>query len=155
MTSSVQHGVTIWVHYNAKRSSHRLGEVVDIEDCQYLHGAVFVHRESAQQLGGPFLQLNQLPVLSPQMSQQFAALYPPQVAPGTSAIQMPAALSTALASAAPAPASSQTAAPRAATSLPTGEKIPKPRNSWIIYRQEKHHLIASEHPDLHTSKICE
>ena len=35
------------------------------------------------------------------------------------------------------------------------EKIPKPRNSWIIYRQDKHSVVLAENPGMHTSKICE
>ena len=34
------------------------------------------------------------------------------------------------------------------------EKIPKPRNMWIIYRQEKHAAVLADNPGMHTSKIC-
>lgn len=33
-------------------------------------------------------------------------------------------------------------------------KIPKPRNMWIIYRQEKHKTVLAENPGMHTSSIC-
>jgi hypothetical protein len=35
-----------------------------------------------------------------------------------------------------------------------GKKIPKPKNSWIIYRQEKHEQVVSENPGIHNSVIC-
>lgn len=35
-----------------------------------------------------------------------------------------------------------------------GEKIPKPRNMWIIYRQDKHASIQAENPGMHASKLC-
>ena len=34
------------------------------------------------------------------------------------------------------------------------QKIPKPRNQWIIYRQEKHSIVSAENPGMHTSTIC-
>lgn len=33
-------------------------------------------------------------------------------------------------------------------------KIPKPRNSWIIYRGDKHPEIVAQHPNLPTAEIC-
>lgn len=33
-------------------------------------------------------------------------------------------------------------------------KIPKPRNMWIIYRQEKHNFVLEMNPGMHTSQIC-
>jgi len=34
------------------------------------------------------------------------------------------------------------------------EKIPKPRNKWILYRQSKHQEIVEKYPGMHTSEIC-
>jgi hypothetical protein len=34
------------------------------------------------------------------------------------------------------------------------QKIPKPRNKWIIYRQEKHSIVLEKNPGMHTSLIC-
>jgi len=34
-------------------------------------------------------------------------------------------------------------------------KVPKPRNSWIIYRSEKHHRVVADHPNIPTAMICE
>jgi hypothetical protein len=39
--------------------------------------------------------------------------------------------------------------------IPTIEKrIPKPRNIWIMYRQDKHKSVSAENPGMHTSEIC-
>ncbi|KAH8802873.1 hypothetical protein F5884DRAFT_488224 [Xylogone sp. PMI_703] len=32
-------------------------------------------------------------------------------------------------------------------------RIPKPRNMWIIYRQDKHELVQAQNPGMHASKI--
>lgn len=34
------------------------------------------------------------------------------------------------------------------------KKIPKPRNIWIMYRQDKHKSVAANNPGMHTSEIC-
>ena len=36
----------------------------------------------------------------------------------------------------------------------TATRISKPRNAWIIYRQEKHARVAAAHRGLHNSEIC-
>ena len=41
-----------------------------------------------------------------------------------------------------------------ASSGQKAEKIPKPRNMWIIYRQEKHGVVLAKNPGMHTSSIC-
>jgi hypothetical protein len=102
-----------------------------------------VHREGRSQLGGPLLQLHHLPQLTPGSHNTT----PPAqtVAPGLQVLTAPAA---------PIATTSQVPVRPAATLRSTSLKIPKPRNSWIIYRQEKHHLIAAAYPKLHTSKLC-
>ncbi len=34
------------------------------------------------------------------------------------------------------------------------EKIPKPRNSWIIYRADKHAEYKALYPEMHVSEMC-
>jgi hypothetical protein len=34
------------------------------------------------------------------------------------------------------------------------KKVPKPSNSWILYRKSKHHLVVAQNPGMHTSEIC-
>lgn len=33
-------------------------------------------------------------------------------------------------------------------------KVPKPANSWILYRQSKHAGVVAENPGMHNSEIC-
>ena len=35
-----------------------------------------------------------------------------------------------------------------------GEKIKRPRNAFIIYRNEKHSAVVSENPGVHNNDIC-
>ena len=34
------------------------------------------------------------------------------------------------------------------------EKVPRPPNAFIIYRQEWHPKVVEQHPDMHNNDIC-
>lgn len=34
-------------------------------------------------------------------------------------------------------------------------KVPRPPNSFILYRQHHHPIIKAQHPDYHNNRICE
>jgi len=40
------------------------------------------------------------------------------------------------------------------TGTPNIIKIPRPPNSWILYRQHHHYTVTAAHPDLHNNQIC-
>ena len=162
--TSTRFRVIIWVHYNKNEftNTYRVGQVVDLQDCVDILGGILIHRADVPFTFQPVLPYNQLPVLTAQGSQQIQAMLvanglpwnytgniPPSTVaplPITQSAQAPAPTSAP----APAPASTQLAR----VSSRTVPKIPKPRNSWIIYRQSKHGLVARENPEMHTSQIC-
>jgi hypothetical protein len=42
----------------------------------------------------------------------------------------------------------------ATLATPKAKKVPKPANSWILYRKSKHHSVVAQNPGMHTSEIC-
>jgi hypothetical protein len=37
---------------------------------------------------------------------------------------------------------------------PKVKKVPKPSNSWILYRKSKHYSVVAQNPGMHNSEIC-
>jgi hypothetical protein len=44
--------------------------------------------------------------------------------------------------------------PRASIAESSVKKIPRPKNSFMIFRQEVHASVAAKNPGMQTSKIC-
>jgi hypothetical protein len=155
----------VYIHYDNGASTYRIGPIVDQQDRNITTTQIFISRENSngtvQSIGQDDIQNLQNALQNALQQSTNAVLGPAVPVPTVSASQTQLAR----------PANNQPSIPtppiyhtRPVSPGPAGRrrvihkmvpKIPKPRNSWIIYRQLKHKLVLAANPGMHTSDICE
>jgi hypothetical protein len=116
----------IHIHYDVEMSAYRLGQIFDEMDHEAVQGCIFVFTAECSTIYDSTSH-------SPDIAPSFQTVKSPN------GVELDAIL----------PISN------VPSSASKSEKVPKPRNMWIIYRQHKHNAVLARNPGMHTSEICE
>ncbi|EHK96013.1 putative Mating-type protein a-1 [Glarea lozoyensis 74030] len=117
----------VFVHQNMETFVYRIGQVLDQFDFYETRKLVLVYVADPNK---PRQVITTPPPASPIMGAALQSAPNPTISMGSS---LPSVVNTTLA--------------------PQVKKIPKPANSWILYRKSKHHLVVAQNPGMHTSEI--
>lgn len=137
----------MFVHYDRQKMVWRIGELADQDD----HDSV---ASSELHFFANFDRSLVPPLPRRRRALKTATSIPNIPAASIPTIQAPSVLNVATASIPSASNNNNVTATNVTPDRPSVPKIPKPRNAWIIYRQEKHQAVLDQNPGMHTSKIC-
>ncbi|KAG9230090.1 hypothetical protein BJ875DRAFT_385901 [Amylocarpus encephaloides] len=119
-------GTDIYIHFDEEKQFYRIGQVIDQYDLLSTQTLALVYLAVSQPLQFP------MPGAVSSTSTSSTSISMPQLF---------------------APARVVLAAQRKSTPASAQARIPKQRNSWILYRQSKHHIVARQYPEKNTGEI--